>query len=147
MNQLQEFIRKIDEDAELFEKVEALSMGEATDEEYIALASEYGFIVTAQELEEARSFASCNNCSQLSENELDEVVGGTGISSRPVTANRFDPEICPVQTRTRYECVGFMKIVWCDHYDRQFLKGSNYGYMHQCKMGYFKYAANIDGNN
>jgi len=147
MNQLQKFIKKADEDAELYKKVEALSMEEATDEEYIGLASEYGITIANEELEQARSCVSCKNCSELSEGELDDVVGGSGGNTRPITADRFDPEVCPSQTRTRYECVGFMKIVWCDHYDRQFLKGSNYGYMHQCKMGYFKYAANIDGNN
>ena len=142
MNQLQLFIAKAKENEKLYKKLEDLSINDASDEELIKLAADYGFIITKEELEQSRASAYTSASTKINESELDNVVGGNG---RPATENRFDSNVCPAIKSASYRCVGLMKIVWCDHYERRFMTGSNYSYSHQCKMGCYKYVSGING--
>ena len=75
MEQLKAFMEKAQSDSELVAKLEALGIKGAGVDDYIALAAEYGFSITAEELEEASKHV------ELSEEELDNVAGGTGRST------------------------------------------------------------------
>ena len=69
MEQLKAFIEKAKSDAELGEKLSALDVISAAADEYIALAAEAGFTITADDIKEKR---------KLTEEELEDVAGGFG---------------------------------------------------------------------
>jgi predicted ribosomally synthesized peptide with nif11-like leader len=139
MEQIKLFIEKAKTDSELMAKLDALGRkGADGADEAVALAAEYGFTVTKEDMEAARR-QNCPHHGQLSEEELGAVSGGGGDL---LTQNRYDPDVCPNLTRTRYECVGFLRALYCDHY-----KYSNAGktpsgwatFSHVCAMGAFNY--------
>ena len=70
MEQLKAFIEKAESDKELMDKLGALGEKNAGADDVVVLAAEYGFTVTAEEVDEARAN------SELSEEQLEEVAGG-----------------------------------------------------------------------
>jgi len=70
MEQLKAFIEKAVSDKELMDKLGALGEKGAAADEVVALAADYGFTVTAEEVDEARAY------NELSEEQLEEVAGG-----------------------------------------------------------------------
>ena len=138
MNQIKALLEKAKSDENLMEKLNELGKKEQ-DDEIIALASEHGFTITKEEMEEMKNRTT--ESGKLNEEDLDKVAGGGA------TQNRWDPNVCPNLTRTRFECVGFMQAVWCDHYKqtdtgRKIVtdRGENiYVKRHQCMMGAFDY--------
>ena len=138
MSQMTAFIEKAKSDGELMEKLNALGKKNAGPDEVIALAAEYGFTVTKEEIESARR-QSCPHHGKLTEEDLDAVSGGW-------TQNRYDPAVCkPELGRTRYECLGFL--CWCDHLrvenDVGTIGGGTKLSRYICDMGAFNY---IGGN-
>ena len=78
MEQLKAFFEKAKTDKELGEKLNALGMKGAGIDEYIALAAENGFTITAENLDEWKS-------SELSEKQLEKVAGGDDLDGpKPV---------------------------------------------------------------
>jgi len=75
VEQLKAFIEKVNSDKELLEKVDALGAKGANNDELISLAAECGFTITADELDEKKKSLV------LDEEQLQEVVGGTGGGS------------------------------------------------------------------
>ena len=75
MEQLKAFLEKAQSDSELVAKLGALGKKGASIDDYIALAVEYGFSITAEEFEEASKHV------ELSEEELENVAGGWGRST------------------------------------------------------------------
>ena len=144
MNQIKELIKKAINDKELMAKLDELGSKGAGDDEIIKLAAENGFTFTKEDIEEFMNQEAKIN--KLDEEELKNVAGGA-------TQNRYDPNVCPKLTRTRYECVGLFQLCWCDHYYRKFLgmdgpptggRGGQRGnkhalYKHECVMGCFNY--------
>jgi len=142
MEQIKLFIEKAKSDSKLMTKLDALGKSGAGAEEVIALAAEYGFTVTVQEYEQAaKCGGNCVHCGELSEADLDAVSGGVGA----ITQNRYDPNVCPNLSRTRYECVGFWSLVWCDHLRHTKTEKRDYRdivmYRYECAMGAFDYYA------
>ena len=133
MEQIKAFIEKAKVDKELMTKLDALGKKGADAEEVIALAGEYGFTVTKEDVEAARR-QNCPHQVELSEEDLAAISGGA-------TQNRYDAKVCHSLTEARYECVGFLERCWCDHYRRtETGKDNNYYYHeHSCAMGCFKY--------
>jgi hypothetical protein len=80
---------------------------------------------------------------ELTEEQLVEAAGGR---EGGLTQNRYDPNVCPRLTRTRYECVGFLGGWLCDHYRRSIPERDYDIYKHQCAMGAFDYKGDEDGN-
>ena len=81
---------------------------------------------------------------ELHEEELEAAAGGA-------TQNRWNPEVCGKYTRVEYECVGFLKATWCDHYREEYLYRSSVGrlperYRFTCAMGRYNYEGNPHGN-
>ena len=147
MNQITAFIEKAKSDGKLMAKLDKLGEKGAKDEDIISLAVEYGFTITKEEIEAMKnqSCSSCKNC-EIGEEDLENVAGG----SKKETQNRYDPNVCPNLTRTRYECVGLLNIVWCDHY-RRTRYNSKFDlpstiYIHECAMGAFSYKGFDNGN-
>ena len=145
MEQLKAFIEKAKTDSALLAKLNALGAKNAEAGEIIALAAEHGFAITAGEYAEAvKCGGNCARCGELNEQELDAVAGGGGSRHGDATQNRYDPNICtPSLGRTRYECVGFMNFIWCDHYYLEQIEYSASGldpvYSHKCAKGAFNY--------
>jgi len=143
MNQLQLFVEKAFENEELLEKVNKLSDGEPSDEEVIALAAEYGFNITSDDLE--KRIRTCSSCQsgRLEEEELEAVAGGTWN----YTENRWNPAICKNHTKVHYYCVGFLEIIKCDHYREKPYnsRGENYKYYFKCVMGIYDYIGDVYG--
>ena len=144
MEQIKAFIEKANTDSELMAKLDALGKSGAGAEEVVALASEYGFIFTAQEYEEAvKCGGNCARCGELSEEDLDAVAGG----AEP-TINRYDANMCRNLVRNRKECIGPLRVTfWCDHYTvymQSLWDGGDYN--HKCAMGAFEYIGDKDGN-
>ena len=151
MDQLKQFIERIDTDDELSEKMEELSMGDSGDEKIIALAADYGFNITADELKQQRSSTvNLQESGKLSEEDLDNVVGG-------FMTNRWDSNACAKWGRVRFKCLGFFSLFHCSNYSREKLShGRNLRsevgssrqhkmYRHKCAMGAFDYEGDIDG--
>ena len=150
MNQFQEFINKAFENEELMEKVNELSMREPTDEEVIALAAEYGFTITTDDLEQQKS-RTCSGCEsgKLEEEDLVSVSGGTN-------SDRWNPDVCMKYGHVIYECVGFLSAFWCSrhtkHYVGYWKKNLLTGlpaqmFKHLCYNGAYNYIGDILGNN
>jgi len=144
MNQMQALLEKARNDKELMAKLDALGASGAGPDKIIALAAEYGFSITAEDYTNACESAMALKSGEISEVELDSVAGGDGA-----TQNRWDPKVCNNYNRTHYNCVGFFKATWCDHYERTWHHQDNIGYTtfrHVCGMGRFDYIADQDGN-
>ena len=75
----------------------------------------------------------------LNEDELDVVSGGS-------TQNRYEPQKCNQYKEVAYDCVGFLSVVWCDHYRKDYLRqeGNLTVYEHKCVMGCFCYEEKKD---
>ena len=136
MEQLKLFIEKAKTDSELMAKINAFGANNANADEIITLAAEHGFTVTKTDLE---AVACGGSGGELSEEHLENVSGGFGSP----TENRWDPNVCPGLTRTRYECVGLFQLCNCDHYRKkgasaQYQKQATL-YYHTCVMGAFNY--------
>jgi predicted ribosomally synthesized peptide with nif11-like leader len=106
MEQIKLFIEKAKSDSALMAKLDALGAKNAGVGEFVALAAEHGFAISAGEYEEAvKCGGNCSRCGELNEQELDTVSGGGSQHGDP-TQNRYDPNVCvPSLGRTRYECV------------------------------------------
>jgi len=142
MSQLQQFIVNIGIDKKLFEKTEKLLMGEAPDKEIVALAAEYGFSITAEELELSRKPYNAGlhrGYFEVSEESLEAVVGGVTLPKE----NRHNPAICSQYNKTHDYCLGFLGMFWCEHYrsDSIGLRDNTNREILQkkCVMGYFDY--------
>ncbi|MCL2071902.1 MAG: Nif11-like leader peptide family RiPP precursor [Oscillospiraceae bacterium] len=141
MEQMQAFIEKARNDKDLMAKLDELGAAGAGDEEFIALAAEYGYIVTAEEYQMAREAAKECKCGKLAEEDLEDVAGGLGFG-RYFTENRYDPDACGHFKRVWYNCKGYLELNWCDHYDQILGKGFNSGIeRYVCKMGLYDYKA------
>jgi len=73
MEQLKIFLKKAETDKELTEKLDILRSKGAGVDQYILLAAESGFTITAEELEMATKH------NEVSEDELEEVAGGADM--------------------------------------------------------------------
>ena len=109
MKALHAMLEKAKNDKDFEAKLNALGESGAAPEAVIAFAAEHGFAITEDELNSCGG--DCGKCGELTEEDLDKVAGGVGP-----TKDRYDSAVCPSLTRTRYECVGFLALVWCDHY-------------------------------
>ena len=140
MNQLQAMLEKAKTDKVLMDKLEELGRKNAVPEEIIAFAADHGFTITANDLE----VAACGKIGgELNEEQLDQISGGFIYP----TENRFDPNVCPGLTRTRYECVGLFQFCNCDHYKRELFGTGKYSYWHYCNTNGFKaYKGDYAGN-
>jgi len=143
MNELHAMLEKAKNNCEFEAKLKALSENGAKPEEIIAFAADHGFAITSEDLESCKG--DCAKCGELTEDDLDAVAGGGP------TQNRYDPNVCPTVGRTRYECVGFLQIVKCDHYQMNCVGMSSelghYIYRHICNMGAFNYVGKPDGSH
>ena len=137
MTQMQSFIEKAKNDKELMAKLDALGASGAGVEEAIALAAEYGFLVTEEDCRQAAARSCPHKKGELAEEDLATAAGGA-------TQNRYDPVRCGQATRTIYECVGFIRSVYCDHYWIRSEPSSPF-YTHICKMGRFEYKGDHEG--
>ena len=72
MEQINLFMEKAQEDKELAAKLKEMQASKATVEEFTALATEHGFTVTKEDVEQPNRKVS----GELSEEQLDEVAGG-----------------------------------------------------------------------
>jgi len=109
MEQLKEFIVKAGTDKELIAKREALGEKINQPDELVKLAAEFGFSITVEDIEQYKAdFVKFAETRELSEDQLETVAGGG-------SANRYDPKTCKNMTTTKYECVGFLQLCWCDH--------------------------------
>ena len=75
MKESNAFVEKAKSDIEFRDKLSALSQKGSGVDEYIALAAEYGFTVTTEELEKIK------NQKELSEEQLEQVAGGSELQS------------------------------------------------------------------
>ena len=140
MEQLKAFIEKAKTDKVLAEKLDILGIKGAGDDEIIALAAEYGFTITKEEIENIKSH-SCNSCKscELKEEDLENVAGGR------ITQNRYNKDICSCYTEPHYYCVGFLSSSWCDHFRREFIRRRTISegdiihvlFREYCVMGFF----------
>jgi len=134
MNQMQAFIEKAKSDSSLLAKLNELDA-----EGIVALAAEHGYNITVEDYREAYESAGAMKIGELAEEDLDVVSGGGGA-----TQNRWNPEVCNNYNRTHYNCVGFLGLTWCDHYERTEQRLG--GHRHVCKMGSFDYIADAYGD-
>ena|GEM_PF-1223157 len=134
MEQVKAFIEKATRDEQLAAKLEELTKQNAEVGEIIALAAEYGFTFTAEDLEAAKRNAGESR--ELSEEELDNVAGGA-------TYNYYDEDTCKGLTeRKNGVCNGFLSvnILPCDHYRWEgigYLHGSGYLQKFSCAQNGF----------
>ena len=131
MNQLKAFIEKARNDSELTAKLDALVAGGAGPAEVAALAAEYGFDVTEEDVRQATEAAGSHGSGELAEEDLEAVAGAFG------TQNRYDPAVCSQYYKAGYNCVGFLGGHWCDHYVQKTIKSGHCRY--KCAMGYYDY--------
>jgi len=145
MEQLQAMLKKAVTDKVFMSKLEELSRINAAPEEIVAFAADYGFTIKKEDLEAAVCNGSCVSNEELGEEQLEQISGGGGIYP---TQDRYDPNVCPNLTRTRYECVGFLQFINCDHYKRDIFSSRRYGYWHHCnKFGFPSYRGDYHGNH
>ena len=114
MEQINALIEKAKSDKELMDKLDALGEKDAGNDEIITLAKEYGFTVTAEEIEKIKSEGSTTG--EIKEEELEAVAGGW-------SENRYDPKTCKNITRKKYDCEGFLNWRWCDHFRKEYISG------------------------
>jgi len=148
MDQIKALIEKAQSDKELMAKLDALGEKDAGADEIIALAKEYGITVNAEEIEKLKSEDEYSSESgELTEEELEDVAGGAP------SENRYDPKTCKNMTRTKYNCVGFLTLCWCDHYRQDETLRTKIGknwysrYFHSCTKNAFpRYYGNASGD-
>ena len=136
MNQMQAFIEKAKNDKELMAKLDALGAAGAGMDKVVALATENGFSITAEDYRQAVEQAGTQKKGELKEEDLEAAAGGG-------TQNRYDPQRCGNTTRTSYECVGFLKMTWCDHLSE--VETTKWHRRYTCAMGCFDYIGDIEG--
>jgi len=144
MSQIKAFFEKAMSDDDLMAKLKELGEKDAQDEEIIALAAGFGFTITKADIEKMKN--PTTEFGKLNEEDLEKVAGGA-------TKNRWNPNVCPKLTRTRYECVGFLHSNWCDHYRMTDAGVSLHPsglvhvskYNHICMMGVFNYRGKYCG--
>ena len=142
MSQLKAFIEKAQSDKELMAKLDELGAKDAGVDEVIALAKENGFTITADEIEKMKDGGE--ESGELAEEDLEAVAGGAWP-----TANRYDSS-CKNMKTTKYNCVGFLSKVWCDHYSMTQIGKKEtmivLRYWHRCAMnGFPEYRGNYHG--
>jgi predicted ribosomally synthesized peptide with nif11-like leader len=143
MEQIKAFMEQAKADTELMAKLDALgAKGASGVEEVIALAQTYGYTLTAQDLEAAK--AGPQKTGELSEADLDAVAGGNEHVNPNPTQNRYDPNECFKSGRTRYECVGFLGYIHCDHYWCEQTASDTFHYT--CAKRCFDYRGNSYGD-
>jgi len=148
MEQLKALIEKAKSDKELMAKLDALGAKDAGDDEIIALAKEYGFTVTADEIGKLKNeVADSAGSNEITEDELEAVAGGW-------SENRYDPNTCKNMTKRKYECIGFLGGCWCDHFRRVYSHGKTFRdrepsvFNHECTKGAFpKYKGYQNGEH
>jgi len=138
MEQIKALIEKAKSDDELMAKINALGEKDSGTEEIIVLAKEYGFIVTAEEIEKAKSGEGSTR--ELKEEDLEAVAGGGLLP----TQNRYDKNTCKGMKRMKYECVGVLSSYWCDHFKKKHdpntpSEGFRARYFMGCRKGAFLY--------
>ena len=144
-NTLLSMLEKAKTDMAFMDKLEELGRKNAAPEEIVALAAEYGFSITAEDLKSCNG--NCTKCGELSSEELETVSGGKDIP-QGIDNDRFDPNACHAHGRTRYECVGFLQIIYCKYYSKTIIKNSfPRRYHHVCAKGAFNYTGNADGDS
>jgi len=129
MEQLKSFLEKAGADSELMVKLEKLHESANVSEELIAIAAEFGFTITVEEIEDAESLTKKN---ELDEEKLEAVAGGTGGVAQSegiegATVNRYCPIWCKDLKEKRRAC--YFPILWCDHFRRKF-KNSDAHYVY-----------------
>ena len=140
MDQLKAFLEKVKSDENLMAKFDELGE-KVKEDEVITLASEYGFTVTKEDIENAKNRTSTSG--ELKEEELEEVAGGAA------SKNRFFHNRCMNHGRTMLECVGILDLLWCDHYSRIHTGYNGISvklFDHKCAMGAFDYVGYENGN-
>ena len=137
MRKMQAFIDKARTDSALMAKLDTLGTGEEVSEKVIAIAAEYGFAITEEDYRQAAEQVGKLKSGELAEEDLEAAAGGGP------TQNRYDPERCSDLTQAAYECVGFLKLTWCDHFRETEIKKWHFRYA--CAMGCFDYIGDIDG--
>ena len=122
MKQIKAFMEKANQDKELMEKLEAISnISEAEyNDAIIALATEYGFTIATDEIEE---LSSITKPGEISEEQLEAVTGG---GSR----NRYCSDWCRGLTERRTACT--FPFVWCDHYRETYRNGDRSANYYDC---------------
>ena len=133
MEQIKLFIEKAKSDSELMAKLDALGKSGAGAKEVVALASEYGFTVTNEDVEAARR-QNYPHRGELSEEDLNNVSGGW-------SQDRYNPTECAKYTERHYWCVGFLYGCWCDHYrqENEQVDYLTFKVRHYCVRGFFDY--------
>ena len=139
MSQMTAFIEQAKSDGELMSKLDALGAKGAGAEEVIALAAEYGFAVTKEDMEAARR-QNCPHHGELSEAELDTISGGW-------TKDQYEPKFCPNLTSANdIRCRGnfILLIPPCDHFKSEKIGGATSRTFHEsCAMGCFNYKVDV----
>ena len=125
---LNDFIEKINADEALKERAKGFANDAGKTAE---LASELGFALSSEDFEQVLSEGAGASYGELDEAELDNIAGGAG------TQNRYNPNSCPRAGEALYECVGFLRIVWCDHYRMEKVGAGRW--RHWCAMGGYDY--------
>ena len=142
MEQLKAFIEKVNSDKELKQRIETLGAGDTDNDEIAALAAEYGFNVTAEDIEQFKQF-SCSGCNELGEDQLENIAGGWDYYF--YTENRWDSAICNsiniVNKRCQRDGLFSRK---CDHYWRDKIDIPNQ-YRYMCNKGRYHYFGRDDG--
>jgi len=138
MNQMQALLEKAKNDKELMAKMDALGAAGAGADKIVALAAEYGFSITEEDCRQAAARSCPQKSGELAEEDLEAVAGGT--------QNRYDPTKCRQYKEASYDCVGFLSLVWCDHYRRNFVRREDHltVYWHLCAHGCFCYERAVE---
>ena len=76
---------------------------------------------------------------ELKEEQLEAASGGA-------TQNRYDPAKCRQYKEAAYDCVGFLGLVWCDHYRKNFVRYEDNltVYSHWCAHSCFYYERGVE---
>ena len=95
MSQIKEFIDKAMSDENLMAKLDELGINNTTNDEVIALAAEYGFTISKDDIESMKNDKT--ESGELNEEDLEKVAGGAG-------------SYCNTMKRT---CTNMINIVAC----------------------------------
>jgi len=117
MEQLKEFVEKAKSDKVLGDKVKKLDEKNAADEEYITLAADAGFTITADELNETKKKR------ELRDEELESVAGGVGDNDQCFFTPTGKTKDAPVPEKgynaawaeCNSTCIGFLWDCSCFH--------------------------------
>jgi len=131
MEQLKAFFDKANMDPELMAKIEALGEKNEQLDKVIALAAEYGFTITIEEIEQFKHNTDVQDGSnELSEEQLKNVAGGA-------SKDRYCPEWCKNLKEHRWAC--FVPFVDCDHFYKSngYTSKGEIGHFYSCRKGAF----------